>query len=128
MDQKTPHPVISLLSEQRDVKNLGGTMRLGAFNCSLRKGSKAFAAYGKELISERHRHRYEFNNAYKQQCEDHGLILTGVMENDVLCEIAEIKDHPWMLGVQYHPEFKSKPTDPHPLFRDFIAAAAARAK
>lgn len=128
MDQKTPHPVISLLSEQRDVKNLGGTMRLGAFNCSLRKGSKAFAAYGKELISERHRHRFEFNNAYKQQCEDNGLILTGVMENDVLCEIAEIKDHPWMLGVQYHPEFKSKPTDPHPLFRDFIAAAAARVK
>ncbi|MBS0629055.1 MAG: CTP synthase [Verrucomicrobia bacterium] len=128
MDQKTPHPVISLLSEQRDVKNLGGTMRLGAFNCSLRKGSKAHAAYGKETISERHRHRYEFNNLYKQQCEDNGLILTGVMENDVLCEIAEIKDHPWMLGVQYHPEFKSKPTDPHPLFRDFIASAASRAK
>lgn len=128
MDQKTPHPVISLLSEQRDVKNLGGTMRLGAFNCSLRKGSKAHAAYGKELISERHRHRYEFNNDYKKQCEEQGLILTGVMENDVLCEIAEIKDHPWMLGVQYHPEFKSRPTDPHPLFRDFIAAAAARVK
>lgn len=126
MDQNTPHPIISMLSEQRDVKNLGGTMRLGAFNCSIQKGSKAFAAYGKEVISERHRHRYEFNNAFKKQCEEKGLVLTGVMENDVLCEIAEIKDHPWMLGVQYHPEFKSKPTAPHPLFRDFIAAAAKR--
>lgn len=123
MDPQTPHPVISLLNEQRDVKNLGGTMRLGAYNCTLKKNSKAYAAYGKEVVSERHRHRYEFNNAYKKQCEDQGLLLTGVLENDQLCEIAEIKDHPWMLGVQYHPEFKSKPTDPHPLFRDFIAAA-----
>ena len=126
MDAETPHPIISLLSEQRDVKNLGGTMRLGAFQCSLQKGSKAHAAYGKEVISERHRHRYEFNNAFKEPLEEKGLILTGIMENDELCEIAEIKDHPWMLGVQYHPEFKSKPTKPHPLFRDFIAAAIQR--
>lgn len=124
MDQSTPHPVISLLSEQRDVKNLGGTMRLGAYNCSLKKGSKAHQAYGKDLISERHRHRYEFNNAYKEAFEKKGLILTGILENDQICEIAEVKDHPWMVGVQYHPEFKSKPTSPHPLFIHFIAAAS----
>jgi len=122
MDANTPHPIISLLSEQRDVKNLGGTMRLGAYNCKLQKDSKAYAAYGQEVISERHRHRYEFNNEFKEQFEDNGLILTGTLENDQLCEIAEIKDHPWMVGVQYHPEFKSKPTDAHPLFRNFVAA------
>jgi len=126
MDPDTPHPIISLLSEQRDVKNLGGTMRLGAYNCTLRKDSKAYSAYQKEVISERHRHRYEFNNEFKDSFEKHGLILTGIMENDQLCEIAEIKDHPWMVGVQYHPEFKSRPTDPHPLFCDFIKAAAER--
>ncbi len=127
MDSETPHPIISLLSEQRDVKNLGGTMRVGAYNCSLSKDSKAYAAYEKEVISERHRHRYEFNNDFKESFEKNGLILTGIMENDQLCEIAEVKDHPWMVGVQYHPEFKSRPTHPHPLFRDFIAAAAKRA-
>ncbi len=126
MDPDTPHPIISLLSEQRDLKNLGGTMRLGAYNCSLKKGSKAFAAYGQEVISERHRHRYEFNNAFKEPFEKAGLTLTGIMESDQLCEIAEIDDHPWMVGVQYHPEFKSKPTDAHPLFRDFIRAASER--
>ncbi len=126
MDPNTPHPIISLLSEQKDVKNLGGSMRVGAFNCSLKKESKAYAAYKTEVISERHRHRYEFNNAFKEQFENKGLILTGVMEDDELCEIAEIADHPWMVGVQYHPEFKSKPTAAHPLFRDFIGAAASR--
>lgn len=128
MDPQTPHPIISLLSEQRDVKNLGGTMRLGAYKCSLREDSKAYAAYGKKVISERHRHRYEFNNDFKKKCEENGLILTGQKENDQLCEIAEVVDHPWMIGVQYHPEFKSRPTDPHPLFRDFIAAASSRVK
>lgn len=127
MDPNTPHPIISLLSEQRDVKNLGGTMRLGAYNCSLKKGSKAHAAYGQDVVSERHRHRYEFNNSFKEQFEEGGLTLTGVMENDQLCEIAEVNDHPWMVGVQYHPEFKSKPTEPHPLFRDFIQAASKKA-
>ncbi|MDN3506314.1 MAG: CTP synthase [Simkaniaceae bacterium] len=126
MDAETPHPIISLLSEQRDVKNLGGSMRLGAYNCSLKKDSKAFNAYKTDVISERHRHRYEFNNTFKEPLEEKGLILTGVMENDKLCEIAEVKDHPWMVGVQYHPEFKSRPTEAHPLFRDFIAAAANR--
>lgn len=126
MDPNTPHPIISLLSEQRDQKNLGGTMRLGAYNCSLKEDSKAFSAYGTSVISERHRHRYEFNNAFRPSFEERGLILTGQMEGDELCEIAEIKDHPWMVGVQYHPEFKSRPTNPHPLFRDFIAAATTR--
>lgn len=128
MDPTTPYPIISLLSEQRDVKNLGGTMRLGAYNCSLKRGSKAFAAYQQEVISERHRHRYEFNNTFKEAFEGRGLLLTGVMENDQLCEIAEIVDHPWMVGVQFHPEFKSKPTNPHPLFRDFVHVCAKRAR
>lgn len=128
MDPATPYPIISLLSEQRDVKNLGGTMRLGAFNCLVKKNTKAFAAYGNTKISERHRHRYEFNNAFKKQMEEKGLILSGTLENDELCEIAELRDHPWMLGVQFHPEFKSKPTAPHPLFRDFIAATMQYAK
>ncbi len=122
VDPNTPHPVISLLSEQRGVENLGGTMRLGAYNCVVKKGSKAEKAYGTTLISERHRHRWEFNNLFKEECEKNGLVLSGVLENSHLCEIAEVKDHPWMIGVQFHPEFKSKPTDPHPLFRDFIAS------
>jgi CTP synthase len=126
MDPKTPHPIISLLEEQRKVENMGGTMRLGAYTCSLVPGSHAAKAYGKETISERHRHRYEFNNQYREEFEKHGLLLTGRLENNSLCEIAEVKDHPWMVGVQFHPEFKSKPTDPHPLFRDFISAVLAQ--
>lgn len=126
MNPSTPHPVISLLSEQRDIKNLGGTMRLGAHNCVLKNGTKAHEAYQSNLISERHRHRYEFNNRYKEQFENKGLILSGTLENDQLCEIAELRDHPWMLGVQFHPEFKSKPTKAHPLFREFINAVIKR--
>lgn len=126
MHPETPHPVISLLSEQRDVKNLGGTMRLGAHNCVIKNGTKAQEAYQSNLISERHRHRYEFNNKYKEQFEKKGLILSGTLENDQLCEIAELRDHPWMLGVQFHPEFKSKPTKAHPLFREFIRAVVKR--
>jgi CTP synthase len=122
----TSHPVISLLSEQKGVEDLGGTMRLGAYSCLLKPGTKASKAYGTEKISERHRHRWEFNNVYKDQMEEKGLIISGQLENSNLCEITEIKDHPWMVGVQFHPEFKSKPTDAHPLFRDFIAAAVAR--
>lgn len=122
IDPNTPHPVISLLSEQKQVTNLGGTMRLGAFLCAIKPGSKAEKAYGKSRISERHRHRFEFNNAYQEACEQQGLVLSGILENGTLCEIAEIKEHPWMLGVQFHPEFQSKPTTPHPLFRDFIGA------
>ena len=122
IDPETAHPVISLLSEQKGIEHLGGTMRLGAFPCVLKANTNAAKAYGSLNISERHRHRFEFNNLYKEQCEKQGLIFSGVLENGQLCEIAEVKDHPWMVGVQFHPEFKSKPTDPHPLFRDFIAA------
>ncbi|MDR3624568.1 MAG: CTP synthase [Chlamydiales bacterium] len=125
MDPATKDPVISLLSEQIGVQDLGGTMRLGAYECKLQPGTLAYKAYGKNIISERHRHRYEFNNAYKKLLEQSGLILSGVWEEGNLCEIAEVKGHPWMLGVQYHPEFKSKPTDAHPLFRDFILAVIA---
>lgn len=120
MNGGTPDPIISLLSEQEGVKDYGGTMRLGAFPCTLQKGSKTYVAYKTSKIEERHRHRYEFNNAYKKPCEEKGLLIAGTYEE--LCEIAEVKDHPWMVGVQYHPEFKSKPTDPHPLFKAFIGA------
>jgi CTP synthase len=119
----TPDPIISLITEQKEVEDLGGTMRLGAFSCILKPGSKAEKAYGSSKVSERHRHRWEFNNKYKEAMESNGLVITGVLENGDLCEIAEIKDHPWMVGVQFHPEFKSKPTEAHPLFKDFIAAA-----
>lgn len=126
MNPNTPNPVISLLSEQKGIENLGGTMRLGAYPCALVKDSLAMNAYGKSLISERHRHRYEFNNAYKQEFENRGMLFSGTLQNGNLCEIAEVKNHPWMLGVQFHPEFKSKPLHPHPLFRDFIAALQTR--
>jgi len=125
IDACTPNPVISLLSEQREVQDMGGTMRLGNFNCVLKTGTHAYKAYGKSIIGERHRHRYEFNNKYKEQMEKLGFVIAGTLEDGTLCEIAEIKDHPWMVGVQFHPEFKSKPTDPHPLFRDFVKAMIA---
>lgn len=120
VDPNTPDPIISMLSEQRGVQELGGTMRLGAYPCALKKGSLAERCYGKTIIHERHRHRYEFNNAYKEAFERAGLVFSGTLEGGNLCEISEISDHPWMLGVQFHPEFKSKPLEPHPLFRDFI--------
>lgn len=123
IDPTTPCPVISLLAEQKQVDELGGTMRLGAFTCQIKPNTKAAKAYGTEKISERHRHRWEFNNSYKDLCESHGLLFSGILSQGTLCEIAEVEDHPWMVGVQFHPEFKSRPTDPHPLFRDFIAAA-----
>jgi len=126
MEPETPEPVISLLSEQEAVEEMGGTMRLGAYPCLIKKGSKVYQAYGALKVSERHRHRYEFNNRYKEIAEKHGLLLSGILENGGLCEIAEVKDHPWMVGVQFHPEFKSRPTEPHPLFRDFIKAIMTR--
>ncbi len=122
IDPDTPHPVISLLSEQKGVQDLGGSMRLGAYTCELKSNSKAYEAYQQRVISERHRHRYEFNNAYKEILEKKGFQVAGILKGESLCEIAEIADHPWMIGVQFHPEFKSKPTDPHPLFRHFVQA------
>jgi CTP synthase len=125
IDPYTPNPVISLLSEQKEVQDMGGTMRLGAYTCKLSPGTHAVKAYGSETISERHRHRYEFNNKYRGEMEKKGFVVAGVLEDGNLCEIAEVKDHPWMVGVQFHPEFKSKPTHPHPLFRDFVKAMIA---
>lgn len=122
IDEDTSAPIISLLEEQKDIVNKGGSMRLGAFSCSLKENSKALQAYGAKVISERHRHRYEFNNKYKEAIEGAGLLISGILEGGELCEIAEVKEHPWMVGVQFHPEFKSRPTEPHPLFRDFIKA------
>ncbi|MFH1074002.1 MAG: CTP synthase [Candidatus Firestonebacteria bacterium] len=122
-DQNTKYKVISLLDSQRNVTDMGGTMRLGAWDCKLTKGSKAYEAYGKEAISERHRHRYEFNNEYRQALKAKGLKLAGTTVDGGLVEIVEIAEHPWFVGVQFHPEFKSRPLSPHPLFADFVKAA-----
>jgi len=122
---QTPHPVISLLSEQKVIRDMGGTMRLGQYRCDLREGTKARAAYGQTVIYERHRHRYEFNNAYLDQLISAGMTVSGVHvkgDHD-LVEIIEFDDHPWFCAVQFHPEFKSKPLNPQPLFRDFVKAA-----
>jgi CTP synthase len=122
-DQATPHRVIYKLRELKGVDELGGTMRLGAYPCKLAEGSFASEAYGKAEISERHRHRYEFNREFEDVLTSHGLRLTGQTPDGVYVEICELADHPWYLGCQFHPEFKSKPMRPHPLFRDFIKAA-----
>jgi CTP synthase len=127
-DSQTPYPVIDLLPEQREVKDLGASMRLGAYPCVVSSDSFAFAAYGQKEISERHRHRYEFNNDYKKILTDKGLQITGASPDGRLAEIVEIKDHSWFLGCQFHPEFKSRPTKPHPLFSKFIEAALKHAK
>lgn len=119
----TPDPIVSLLTEQENIEDMGGTMRLGAYPCLLAKGSRARAAYQNSEVSERHRHRYEFNNSYKALLEENGVTFSGIYKDQNLCEIAEVSDHPWMLGVQYHPEFKSKPLEPHPLFKAFIEAS-----
>ncbi|CAM0117175.1 CTP synthase [Rhabdochlamydiaceae symbiont of Dictyostelium giganteum] len=123
MDPYTPHPVICLLNEQKGIEQLGGTMRLGAYPCHLKEGSKAMKAYGVQEISERHRHRFEVNQLFKTRLQDQGLIVSGLLPGRDLCEIVELTDHPWMVGVQFHPEFKSKPGSPHPLFQSFIKAA-----
>ena len=120
---KTPHPVISLLEEQQGVTTMGGTMRLGASLCHVDKETKAFAAYRQAEVYERHRHRYEFNNAYRQQLERAGLVVSGTFQRNNLVELIELKDHPWFVAGQFHPEFKSRPIVPHPLFRDFVAAS-----
>lgn len=119
----TKHPIIDLMDDQRGIADLGGTMRLGAYPCRLEEGSKAYAAYGTENISERHRHRFEFNNHYREMLGNAGMDYSGQSPDGNLVEIAELRDHPFMLGSQFHPEFKSRPERPHPLFRDFVAAA-----
>jgi CTP synthase len=125
-DQTTDHPVISLMEEQQSVRERGGTMRLGSWPCVLSPGSLAFQAYRVDQIHERHRHRYELNNAYRKAFHEHGLVATGISTDGTLVEITELRGHPWFLSVQFHPEFKSKPTRAHPLFRDFVAAALRR--
>jgi CTP synthase len=125
-NQDTKHPVISLLEEQVDVKNYGGTMRLGKSESIAEGGSRILAAYGETSIFERHRHRYEFSNKYRKEMTESGLLLTAFTQDGSLVECTEWPQHPWGLGVQFHPEFKSKPTAASPLFRDFIAAVRDR--
>jgi len=123
IDAKTPHPVIYLLEEQKKVTDKGATMRLGAYPCRLAPGTRAAQAYGASLVSERHRHRYEFNNRYRELLESKGVIFSGINPDRDLVEIIELRDHPWFVATQFHPEFKSYPTAPHPLFREFVQAA-----
>jgi CTP synthase len=121
----TRHPVIDILPEQKDVSEKGGTMRLGQYPCQLTDGSRALAAYQQAIVFERHRHRYELNNEYRSQLEEAGLVTSGLSPDGRLVEVGELSDHPWMLGTQFHPELKSRPNRPHPLFRDFIGAVCA---
>jgi CTP synthase len=122
-DPSTNYPVIDLLPEQKDIADMGGTMRLGASPTKLIAGTKAHAAYGEEVIYERHRHRYEVNNIFRSVLLEHGLVISGMTPDERLVEVIELPDHPWFVACQYHPEFKSRPTRPHPLFRDFVGAA-----
>jgi CTP synthase len=125
-DRDTAHPVIDLMPEQRSVRSKGATMRLGGFPCSLLPGSIAADAYGTTEISERHRHRYEFANEYRETLEKAGLVLSGTSPDKKLVEMVELREHPYFVGCQFHPEFKSKPIAPHPLFARFVRAALER--
>jgi len=122
-DQKAPHPVIDLMPEQKDVEDLGGTMRLGLYPCVLKEGSLAHSLYGDAIVYERHRHRYEVNNAYRPLLAEKGLLFSGVSPDKRLVEIVELPGHPWFVGCQFHPEFKSRPNKPHALFQGFVGAA-----
>jgi CTP synthase len=123
----TPHPIIDLLPEQRDIENKGGTMRLGVYPCKLIEGTRAQAAYGETVVYERHRHRFEFNNHYREPLSDAGMVVSGTSPNSRLVEIIELRDHPFFVASQFHPEFRSRPTLPHPLFREFVRAVCVRA-
>ncbi|MCE2390438.1 MAG: CTP synthase [Proteobacteria bacterium] len=126
IDPKTPHPVIDFMPEQRELKEMGGSMRLGAYPCRIRPDTLAARAYGVSEVSERHRHRYEVNPDYREKLEAAGLVVSGVSPDERLVEIVEYPDHPWFLACQFHPEFQSTPFEPHPLFRSFIGAAVRR--
>ena len=128
MDDKTKHPVIDFMEDQKKITKKGGTMRLGEYSCNLLKGSKAFSIYGKSKISERHRHRYEFNNQFTKAFEDAGMNASGINPDSNLVEIIELKNHPWFVGVQFHPEYKSTVENPHPLFVKFVRAALDKSK
>jgi CTP synthase len=125
-DPETPYPVVDLLPEQKEVEDMGGTMRLGADSVTLVEGSKAHAAYGERVVQERHRHRYEVNNQLRSKLVAAGLLISGTYQDERLVEVIELPDHPWFVASQYHPEFKSRPNRPQPLFRDFVGAAVAR--
>jgi CTP synthase len=128
MDPETPYPVIDLLPEQKEVEDLGGTMRLGAQAVAVVDGTRASAAYDRPVVHERHRHRYEVNNHFRPRLVEHGLVVSGTVYEGRLVEIVELPDHPWFVASQFHPEFKSRPTRPAPLFRDFVGAALARSR
>jgi CTP synthase len=125
-DHSTSFPIIDLMPEQRDIADMGGTMRLGSYPCALVPGTRAAGAYKSAVVHERHRHRFEFNNTYRDVMVKHGMVLSGLSPDGRLVEIAEMADHPFMVGSQFHPEFKSRPNRPHPLFKGFVEAAAAR--
>jgi CTP synthase len=128
MDPETPYPVIDLLPEQKEIEDLGGTMRLGAQAVELAEGTRALESYGEPVIHERHRHRYEVNNELRPRLVEAGLVVSGTFQDGRLVEIVELPDHPWFVASQFHPEFKSRPTRPAPLFRDFVGAALERAR
>jgi CTP synthase len=128
MDPETPYPVIDLLPEQKEIEDLGGTMRLGADAVDLVEGTKGHAAYGDLVVHERHRHRYEVNNHFRPRLVEDGLVVSGTFQAGRLVEVIELPDHPWFVASQFHPEFKSRPTRPAPLFRDFVGAALERAR
>ena len=122
INSNTPYPVISMMEEQKKLKNMGGTMRLGSYKCNIKTGSLLEKIYGEKEIQERHRHRYEFNNQYKKDFEKNGLVFSGENTENQLMETIELTDHPWFIGVQYHPEYKSTVEKPHPLFIGFVKA------
>jgi len=128
MNEETTNPVISLMEDQKTITDKGGTMRLGAWKCDIKAGSLAHQIYGKDQIQERHRHRYEFNNKYKKQLESAGLTASGVNPDTGLVEIVELENHPFFIGVQYHPEYKSTVANPHPIFVSFVAAMVKHKK
>ncbi len=127
-DDNLSHPVIDMMEEQKKIKNMGGTMRLGSYDCKIMEGTKTYDAYGEIDIEERHRHRYEFNNEFRKDLMDKGLIISGTSPDDFLVEIVEVPNHPWAIGCQFHPEFKSRPNRPHPLFKSFLEAIVKYSK
>jgi CTP synthase len=128
VDPKTPYPVIDIMPEKKEIENIGGTLRLGIYPCKIKNDTKAMEVYHNEIVYERHRHRYEFNNEFRDKMEEGGFVISGTSPDGSLVEMIEIKDHPWFIGVQFHPEFKSRPTRSHPLFKEFIAASIAGRK
>jgi CTP synthase len=128
MDPETPYPVIDLLPEQKEIEDLGGTMRLGAQAVEIAADTRTREVYDEAVVHERHRHRYEVNNHYRPVLVEHGLVVSGTFQEGRLVEIVELPDHPWFVASQFHPEFKSRPTRPAPLFREFVGAALERSR